>query len=117
MKSVAKIVFATLVVAVLFLSPIDACADSMKGSGNPSHPCCPANPTSLPDDCARPGCIYLDTHVVPAAIAVNDAGPVCESPATAIWMANHPVAITARAIPLAPLPLYQRFVVFHQFLI
>ena len=114
----AKIVFATLLLAILVFSPIDACADSIKAPGTPAHPCCPAKPPSLPDDCARPGCIYMDTSVVPVAVtAMSDVGPVSAIAPSAIWMEIQPAATPERDLSLATLPPYRRFVVFHQFLI
>lgn len=50
MSASAKIVFATLQLAILVPSPIDAYADSFKAAGTPAHPCCPAKPASLPSD-------------------------------------------------------------------
>ena len=118
MNAIAKFGIATLVAIVLLLTPICFCADVLMPPGTPAHPCCPAKPASLPDDCARPGCIYMDTSVTPLAVAAtNDGGPVCESEPGAIWMEKLPAVTAGGADSLSPLPPYERFVVFHQFLI
>lgn len=118
MNVTAKLGLASLVAIVLFFNPIGFCADVLKDHSSAAHPCCPAKPASLPDDCARPGCIYVDTSLVPvAAGAATDAGPVCEFAPILVSMETQPAATPALAHPLAPLPPFQRFVVFHQFLI
>lgn len=112
MRTAIKIAFATVLAAILLASPIGACASTK----TPAHPCCPAKPAPLPDDCARPGCIYMDTHIAPTAIATaNDAGPVYDAPIAAA-PANLRIAET-RAIPMTARASRRRFVAIHQFLI
>jgi hypothetical protein len=118
MSASAKNVFATLLLAILIASPAEACADSMKLAGTPAHPCCPAKPAPLMGDCARPGCIYMDTSIVPVAVtAMNDAAGVCELVLSVAGTENQPTPGMFRVRPLALLTPYQRFLVFHQFLI
>ncbi|MBL8240868.1 MAG: hypothetical protein JNM66_25835 [Bryobacterales bacterium] len=105
-----------LLALMLLLTPIGYCADSSRGSAEPAHPCCPAKPAPLPDDCARPGCIYMDTSASPAAVAAgNEAAPIATpvSTANAVEQAATPFGPIDRA--LEPPPPFQRFVVFHQF--
>lgn len=61
----------------------------------------------------------MDTSVVPVAVTAmnDDATPVCELAPGMAGTENQPVAEVSRVRPLAPLAPYQRFVVFHQFLI
>ena len=116
MRAAVKFVFAAVLAVLLFCTPIGACADSMKTEGAPSHPCCPKKPASLPDDCARPGCIYMDTHVVSdVAAPVADGGPVAEL--VPVAMDVRPAGVLVPVATLTPLALRQRVVLFHQFLI
>ena len=118
MNVITKFGFATLVAFVLVATPIGYCAEAAISQGAPAHPCCPATPAPLPDDCARPGCIYMDTSVAPLAVgATNDGLPDFESEPGAIWKEKLPAVTAGRAVFLSQLPPYQRFVVFHQFLI
>lgn len=117
MSSATRIGFATLVAALFLFSPIGTCAESMKASGAPAHPCCPAEPAPLQEDCAKPGCIFMDNHIVPLAIApVHASVPLCEPPASASLTENRAAVVIASANPAAYV-LHYRFVVFHQFLI
>lgn len=60
----------------------------------------------------------MDTSVLPVAVkATDDAGLVCELAPARIDGEALSTARTTLALPLAPLTPYQRFVVFHQFLI
>jgi hypothetical protein len=116
MRGAAKFVFAVVLAVMLFCTPIGACTSSMNMAGAPAHPCCPAKPAPLPDDCARPGCIYMDTHVVSSVTApTENGGPVAELPA--VSMEVRPTAVLAPVMTLTPLALRQRVVLFHQFLI
>lgn len=116
MRAAIKFVFAAVLAVLLFCTPIGACADSLKTAGEPSHPCCPKKPASLPEDCARPGCVYMDTHVVSEVSApVADGGPVAEL--VPIVMAERPAGVWVPVVTLTPLALRQRVVLFHQFLI
>ena len=62
MFSAAKFGLSTLVALVLLLTPIGFCATAQTELGNPAHPCCPAKPLPLPDDCAQPAGMYLHGH-------------------------------------------------------
>lgn len=118
MNTVAKFGFAVLVAVVLLLTPVGACmAPGGAATSEASHPCCPPKPAPLPDDCARPGCIYMDTKVVPAAASATDAGPLSASPAPLTRVEPVPVSPLARAAEQAPPARSQRYVVFHQLLI
>lgn len=115
MNRVVQFVFALLVAATLLLTPVGACAAQPDA---PTHPCCPPKPVPLPDDCARPGCIYMDTHVTPAASpTADDASPVSTSPSLPTGIVTLPVYTPARAVMATPPPLRERFVVFHQILV
>lgn len=106
----------TLVALMLLFTPIGFCADSVNSHSAPAHPCCPAKPAPLPDDCARPGCVYMDTSVAPIAVAAaQDAAPFCEAAPEAGSVEICPAATTSAVDALEPLPPLQRFVVFHQF--
>ena len=119
MNAVAKFAFVTLVAATLFFTPLGACANTVKAGEAPAHPCCPPKPASIPEDCARPGCIYMDTHVVPSAIApFEDATPIGALPTSAVLAKiEHSVAFDAFAFEEPPLILHHRFIAFHQFLL
>lgn len=118
MTASTKFGLATLVAIVLCLTPIGYCANSALSQASAAHPCCPAKPVPLPDDCARPGCIYKDTSVVPVADkSIDDSGPLCGIAISRIDEVALSATATTLATPLAPLQPYQRFVVFHQFLI
>ena len=118
MKAAIKFVFVTLVAAILLLSPLGACAGTIRGTVVPGHECCPPKPASLPDDCARPLCVYMDTQVVPTAVTlVDQAAPFDGLPASAVLLENRPATATTFTSDKAPLVLYHRFVVFHQILV
>lgn len=118
MDVITKFGFATLVAFVLVATPIGYCAEAAISQGVPAHPCCPAKPAPLPNDCARPGCIYMDTSVAPLSVgAANDGVLDCELEPGAIWKEKLPAVTAGRAVSLSRLPPFQRFVVFHQFLI
>ena len=77
MNATTKIGLALLVVAVLFVNPIGACADKMTVASPPAHPCCPKDQAPAPDECAKSGCDCINAK--PAAFVVpanDDQGPV-----------------------------------------
>lgn len=116
MRTAVKIAFAAVLAVLLFCTPLGACADSLKTAGEPSHPCCPKKPVPLPEDCARPGCVYMDTHVVvDVAAPAADGVPVAELAPIAV--AERPAGVWVPVATLTPLALRQRVVLFHQFLI
>lgn len=110
MRAVVKFVFAAVLAVLLLCAPVGACADSLQTAGAPSHPCCPKKPAPLPEDCARPGCVYMDTHVVSDVSA-----PVAEL--TPAVLAERPGRAWVPVVTLAPLAPRQRVVLFHQLLI
>ena len=113
----AKFGVGALIAIILLLSPPGYCADSMGAEQTPAHPCCPAKPAPMPDGCSRPGCIYLDTHITPLAVASPDSGAVGETDSLPVTIqAPEPVA-TALGKPLEPRPPFELFVRFHQLLI
>ena len=116
MKAAAKFVFAAVLAVLLFCTPIGACMSSIRATDAPSHPCCPSKKAPLPEDCARPGCVYMDTHVFSdvAAPAVMD-GPLAKLPVVAMEL--QPKAVLAPVATMTPPALRQRVVLFHQFLI
>src|SRR5215467_11270065 len=66
-----------LAYAFLLLNPLSSCA-SMSASGGPADPCCPQAPV-LPQDCATPGCVCLNTPEARTAVAMNtDNSPVTD---------------------------------------
>lgn len=113
----AKFGVGALIAILLLFSPAWHCADSMGAEQTPAHPCCPAKPAPMPDDCARPGCIYLDTHITPVAAAPHDAGPVGETDSLPVTIEAPETVATALGKPLEPRPPFERFVRFHQLLI
>ena len=116
MKADLKVVLVALLVAALFQIPLGACASNISLSQAPSHPCCPSKPVSLPNDCARPGCIYMDTQAVPVAPEVStNYTPFFESCPAAILDQYPTVAFFPTGN--AALVTYERCIVFHQFLI
>jgi hypothetical protein len=115
MKAAAQFGFAIVLALVLFCTPIGACMSAMPAANGHSHPCCPTEKAPLPDDCARPGCVYMDTHVVayvasPAAVD----GLWAELPATILD--TRPVAAPVFATAAPPTLPQRRSVLFHQFL-
>jgi hypothetical protein len=56
-----------MVVGFLLFTPIGRCAPP----NAPSHPCCPKGPSPVPQDCGRPGCVYVEA----AQIASTLEGP------------------------------------------
>ena len=116
MQATVKFVFVTMLALLLFCTPIGACMNTMKTAEAPSHPCCPAKPASLPDDCARPGCVYMDTHIATDVQAPADAGLlVAELPAVPMEPAL--VTVVAPVATVTPPGVRQRVVLFQQFLI
>lgn len=107
MRTAVKFVFAAILAVLLLCAPVGACWDSARAE----HPCCPKKPAPLTEDCARPGCVYLDTHVV-----VNVAAPVAEL-APAVVVVERPAGAWVPVAALAPLALRQRVVLYRQLLI
>ena len=116
MRTAVKIVFAAVLAVLLFCMPLGACADSLMTAGEASHPCCPKKSVPLPEDCARPGCVYMDTHVVLDVAAPVDDG-VLVAELAPIALAERPAGVWVPVAKLTPLALRQRVVLFHQFLI
>ena len=116
MNAPIKIRFATLVAAVLLISPIGACSETLKGSSPPAHPCCPGKSAPVQTDCAKPGCIFMDTRVVPVGLTseagLSHAEPVCEGSLVAPLPTR-----AASVVPVVTPPPLHRFVILHQFLI
>ena len=119
MKAAIKFVLVTLVAAVLSVGSLSACANSLKAQSTSDHACCPGKHAPLPEDCARPGCIYMDTHQVPPATTqLDDAGMALEAPVIGPSAVAVQPAVTFGASRLiAPMVLSHRYVAFHQFLI
>lgn len=118
MKAAIKFVLVTLVAAVLSVGSLSACANSLKAQSTSDHACCPGKHAPLPEDCARPGCIYMDTHQVPPATTqLDDAGMALEAPVIGSSIAVQPAVIIGASRLIAPMVLSHRYVAFHQFLI
>ncbi len=107
MRAAVKFVFAAILAVLLLCAPVGACWDTARAE----HPCCPKKPAPLAEDCARPGCVYLDTHVVVAV-----AAPVAEL-APAVVVVERPAGAWVPVAALAPLALRQRVVLYRQLLI
>lgn len=106
MRAAVKFVFAAVLAVLLLCAPVGACWDSARAE----HPCCPKKPAPLTEDCARPGCVYLDTHAV-----VDVAAPVAVvAPVVAV---ERPAAVWVSVAPLTPLALRQRSTLYRQLLL
>jgi len=118
LNALAKLGIAVVVIAILLLNPIGACAQSMQADRSPSHPCCPANKAPKTDHCAKPGCVCVTTTAAETVEVANDtAGPLLTLPAVASADAL-PTGVTGTAAPERP--LYsppERYIGFHQLLI
>ncbi len=118
MKRAAKLVLAALVTAVLFFSPVGACAETKTVTTKPCHPSSPGKRAPIPSDCARPGCIYLDTRVIPVAPAPDSQ--LLLGSAISVVESRDP-APASKQIPLvvlnSPKPLIDLFLTCGQFLV
>lgn len=112
MKATVKFVFASILIVLLMSAPVGACMVTSA----PSHPCCPPKPAPIPEDCARPGCIYMDTHQV-LEVAASATDGVAVSLLPAATMELRPVTVLADMPTLTPSKQKARVVLFHQFLI
>ena len=118
MNAAIKFVLVTLVAAVLSVGSLSACANSLKAQSTPDHACCPGKHAPLPEDCARPGCIYMDTHQVPPATTqLYDAGIALEAPEIGPSVAVQPAVTFGASRFIAPMVLSHRYVAFHQILL
>jgi len=112
MSTTIKYSFAILVLGLLLLNPLSACAAMSKA---PPHPCCPA-PSQ--NDYAKPTCVCGRT--VPAAISApptEDSGRVIAVPVTDAMRGTDISVPRWSAFEYSPFPCGQLFVALHQFLI
>ena len=117
MRCAAKIGFATLVVAMLSFHPPEACARlGDRAAQQPAHPCCPTKPAPVDHDCAKPCCLFMDTHIVPNAIAPSgDVFALSIPPAHSLLSKYHTAAVMA---PMTKMRIPRHlYVTHHQFLI
>lgn len=108
-----KFAAAILAVAFLVLSPIGVCA-SMPATSHPAHPCCPTAPVTL-EDCAMPGCLYINPTPIPTPIPPNSDEPVLVLPANATGV--QPAANERPVVEPAPFAPGNRYLRFHQLLL
>src|SRR5262249_43363065 len=107
---------AVLVVGLLFLSPLGACAAAMSlAAPPPAHPCCPAPSESR---CEKPACVCMSTTPAPTTVSpqVGDGQVLA-----AVTPAHLPPTVVVVRYGPANDPTASRpghlFVALHQFLI
>ena len=106
MRAAVKFAFAAVLVVLLLCAPVGACWDSARSE----HPCCPKKPAPLTEDCARPGCVYLDTHAVVAV-----AAPVAV--VAGVVEIEGPVGVWVTVAPFTPVAVRQRSTLYRQLLL
>lgn len=118
MATANKTALATVIAAIFLVSPIGACPEWLSPPSQPADHCGSTQPAPAEVDCAMPGCIFIDTHVVPGVIAaLDEAGFVTGSPVSATPVDNQPAGATTGAFPVVSLTRSHRLALFHQFLI
>ena len=94
MNATTKVGLALLVVAVLFLNPIGACAESMAVASPPSHPCCPKDQAPAPEECAKPGCVCINAKPAVFVVPANDdQDPVLAVAEAEVLLLSQPTAL------------------------
>lgn len=118
MNATTKIGLAILVVAVLFVNPIGACAENMAVASPPAHPCCPKDQAPAPEECAKPGCVCINAR--PAAFVVpanDDQGPVLAVAEEDFVLLSQPTTFGTLAIERICFVRDHRFITLCQLLI
>lgn len=116
MNALAKLGTAVVVVALLILNPIGACAQSIEADHSPSHPCCPVHKAPDTDHCAKPGCVCGTTKAAETVVMGKDiAGPLLGLPVDAVMLPPGGMRTTVPARSSYSPP--ERYIGFHQLLI
>ena len=121
MNTAIKVALAALLTALLLAHPIGACAAAPKMPGAPVDPCCPGKRTPAPaqDDCAKPGCVCMDTRTVPrVAPATSQTSPLDAALVNSQGSSTGLIATVAPpALRLVQFVSRHLFLTLHQFLI
>src|SRR5262249_40636690 len=111
-----KVGLAFLTAVLLLISPAGKCMQA--ATSTQTHPCCPKNHAPLPEDCTKPGCVYMKP--LPIALALSIEGDLRES--TTLAVLHIPVVDGVRTmyaprVSGALSSIQQRFLSLHQLLI
>jgi hypothetical protein len=117
MNAKSKVGLAFLMAALLLINPAGRCVQA-ETSGAPTHTCCPKKHAPLPEDCGKPGCVYMKP--LPIAVATSiESDPREGTPVAVLQM---PLIKDVRTIYVPAVPgglstIRQRFLSLHQLLI
>ncbi len=105
--------FAILAMGFLLLSPSGSCL-SMPIA--PTHPCCPTAPIA-PEDCAKTGCVCINSLPILIAVPTNSGAMPIVLPAKAGPHVGQVAASERPTFELALAAPHGRYLSFHQLLL
>lgn len=112
MNSAIRIGIAVLVVTITLFCPVICSASSMSAA----HPCCPSKTNPLQDDCGKASC-FMDSSAIPEGSQLHEVVLQCTPPVIALLIDSQPSVVNAPSVPVLILPISDKVVTFHQFLI
>jgi hypothetical protein len=116
MNAKSKIVTAFLMAAFLLITPAGKCLQAAAASPA-EHPCHHKTPVPLPEDCGKPGCVYMKP--VPVEVVITIGSDLQENSALLPTHKSTARALMAVAAALHDVfrPVRQEFLALHQLLI
>ena len=102
-----------LLIAIVLINAVTACAAPFHSSPLPAHPCCPTHSDSSSRECGKLGCFMSDPVTQPEATQATDQRIVV----AVSFAAQVPVPLSTEPAPVivATVASHDLFVAIHQF--
>jgi len=117
MNGKTKLGLALLVTAFLLVNPAGRCSQ-LSAANSPANSCHPKTPAPIPQDCGKPGCLYVKAAAIQIAVGSgDDQGQSLAFAAIRAQVSDTLVSGISQALPGVVAAPRDRLLLLHQLLI